>query len=192
MKRQIPRMAAGRGGNVTVTYTGGNDSQTMPSREEHQFLTDTMILRNTLAHHGPAIRDRLKKYGYKYGWRDVRLMISVLTRLQDRLLDTMPPRRQDYYHRLATAGRYKVEMGTVTDRRYVWADAEDLGALTEAAMSTECAMCVREGRELRGCRLRQALLALAPLDKGEDTGRFASCEYRWIASELIKDREVNL
>ena len=111
--------------------------QTMPNRGEHQFLTDTMILRNSLVHHGEQAAERLRAYGYRWGRRDVRLLISLVTRLQNRLLATMPPRRQAYYDRLSTAGVYRVEMAGPSDRRYVWADAEDLAALTEAAMVTE-------------------------------------------------------
>lgn len=164
----------------------------MPGRAEHQFLTDTMILRNSLAHYGEAVRDRLRTYGYRWGWRDVRLMMSLLNRIQDRLLATMPAKRQAYYDRLATAGIYRVEMAGPSDKRYVWADAEDLAALTEAAMMTECAMCVREGRELRECRLRGALLALAPPKEAEPDGPFATCGYRSVASSLIAGNETHI
>ena len=167
-------------------------AQTMPNRGEHLFLTDTMILRNSLVRHGEAVRDRLRDYGYRWAWRDIRLLISLVTRLQDQLLATVPPKRQAYYDRLATAGVYRVEMPGPVDHRYVWADAEDLAALTEAAMLTECAMCVREGKELRECRLRQALLALAPLTQTDESDRFATCEYRDTASSLISGRETHL
>lgn len=166
--------------------------QTMPNRGEHQFLCDTMILRNSLVKHQEAVRDRLRNYGYRWAWRDIRLLISLVTRLQNQLIGTMPPRRQAYYDRLATAGVYRVEFQGPTDKRYVWADAEDLAALTEAAMLTECAMCVREGRELRECRLRQALLALAPLTQADEDDVFAVCEYRGTASSLIAGDETRL
>ena len=179
---------------VRRARTPGNPAkeQTMPGRGEHQFLTDTMILRNSLVRHGDAVRDRLRAYGYKWAWRDIRLLTSLVTRIQDQLLGTVPPKRQAYYDRLATSGVYRVEMAGPVDRRYVWADAEDLAALTEAAMLTECAMCVREGRELRECRLRQALVALAPLDPADVNDRFATCEYRGTASSLISGEETHL
>lgn len=164
----------------------------MPNREEHLFLCDTMLVRNSLIKHGEAVRDRLRPT-YRYIWRDIRLAVALITKIQNRLCDTFPPKRQLYYQKLAEHGRYKLDLpGPALGKNYVLADTEDLAVLTQAAMENQCAMCCLYGRELRGCRLRGALLALAPRDPADEDAPFDSCEYRDIASALARGEETRI
>lgn len=168
------------------------DKWRMPDRQEHKWMCDTMVARNALVAFGPAVRERLRPL-YPGCWRDMRLIEALLDKLQRQMMETMPPRRREYYQRLAGEGVHRVDFpNPVRTRDWVLADADDLGALTEAAMTSQCAMCVMMGSEIKRCRMRSALLSLAPLKTADENDRFAECEYRRIASQLVKGEEVSI
>ena len=66
--------------------------------------------------------------------------------------------------------------------------AADVIGRIEAAMRGECAMCIREGRDVKRCRLRDALLPVAPPSEFSRYG----CEYRQPASQLVQGDNVIL
>ena len=163
--------------------------KTMPNRKENRFMTNLMVVLHTLLSDREAAEKRLMEYGYRYAKRDIALLIAMDNRLQEQMLSTMPDRRIAYYQKMANEAQIVIEFpGAVKLDRHVLMEVEDLGALAEAAMRGECAVCIRDGREVKRCRLRDALLPIAPPREFSRVG----CEYRRPASQLIQGEDVTI
>lgn len=163
--------------------------KTMPNRKENRFMTNLMVILHTLISDRDAAEARLTAYGNRDARRDVGLLIWLTNRLQEQMLATMPDRRLDYYKRMAQEAQIVIDFpGPVPRGRSLLVDVRDLAAITEAAMQNECVMCTRSGREVNRCRLREALLTVAPPSEFSRTG----CEYRNPASQLIQGQEVTI
>ena len=159
----------------------------MPTRAENRFQTNLMVVLHTLLSDREAAERRLREYGYKNARRDIGLLIWLVSKLQDEMLSTMPERRYWYYRRMAQEAQIIVDFpGPVRKSRGLLVDVQDLAAMTEAAMKSECIMCMRDGREIRRCRLRDALISVAPPTEISRIG----CEYRGAASQLVQDQDV--
>ena len=165
--------------------------RTKPSRLENEFMMNLMILRNSLAVCSPACRERARRAG-KWVWRDIRLMLTLVCRIQEQLLKTMPDSREEYYRAYAQHGHYELHMnGPVRTARHILMTDRHAAALAEAAMKSECILCMREGNEIGRCELREALLESAvPTELQE--GRFRKCEYRDAAGALIEGKDVTI
>ena len=132
--------------------------KTKPNRRENEFMLNLMILRNTLRTNAPSCRDRARLAG-KWIWRDIRLMLTLVDRIQGAMLTTMPESRDEYYSAYAKHGHYELHIdGPVKTARHLLVTDKHLGAICEAAMKSECILCMREGGEINRCELREALL----------------------------------
>lgn len=165
--------------------------KTNPNRRENEFMMNLMILRNTLRTNAPACRERARLAG-KWTWRDIRLMTTLVDRIQDAMLTTMPPQRDEYYSNYARHGHYELRIdGPVRGGRQLLVTDRHLAAITEAAMKSECILCMREGSEISACPLREALLEAAPPTEIQE-GRWRKCEYRKAAGQLIEGKDVTV
>ena len=163
--------------------------KTMPTRKENRFMTNLMVVLHTLRSDRDAAEARLKAYGYRWSRRDTGLLIHLVDKLQAELLETMPDKRIGYYRRMAQEAQIVIDYpGPVPRKNSLLIDTQDLAAITEAAMRHECAMCIRDGREIRDCRLREALLPIAPPAEFSRTG----CEYRQPASQLVQGEDITI
>ena len=167
--------------------------KTKPNKRENEFMMNLMILRNTLLQNGPAMRERAGKAG-KWVWRDIRLATVLICRIQEALLRTMPQSRDDYYTAYAKHGHYELHMnGPIRTARHLLITDKHLAAICDAAMENECQMCMRDGKEIDRCMLREALLEVAaPTEIGEGDSPFRRCEYRDAAGQLILGKEVTI
>ena len=180
-----------RTGEKVSNLAKASPARTKPNRVENEFMLNLMVLRNALVAMGPAMRDRARRAG-KTTWRDIRLMTVLCCKVQEELLATMPKGRDDYYLAYAKHGHYELVMnGPLRNERLVLISDKRLAALCEASMESECIMCTLEGSEIARCPLRQALLEVAPPRKVLD-GKWARCEYREAASQLINGKEVTV
>lgn len=162
--------------------------KTKPNKAENFFMMDLMILKNSLAVRMDAVRDWLKKVN-RYGWRDLRLLFSLVDRIQSQLVQTMPESRLDYYAALARSGRYHLDIeGPVRQGRMVLISDIHLAQLCETVMESECLMCLKTGNEVDKCPIRQALLEVAP--PTEIIGY--RCEYENAARSLVRGEEVRI
>lgn len=169
----------------------GQPEKTNPNRKENEFMMNLMILRNSLMVNSQACKDRAKRAG-KWTWRNIRILTALVCKVQDELLATMPDRRNAYYANYAANGHYELVMnGPKRSERFVLISDRHLAALTEAAMETECIMCMRQGSEIEKCPIRKALMEVAPPTELQD-GRWAQCEYRDAASSLIRGQDVTV
>ena len=165
--------------------------RTKPNRRENEFMMNMMVLRNTLMANGPAVKERAKRAG-KYTWRDIRLMTRLVEKVQNAMLATMPKERDGYYMSYAQHGHYELMMnGPIRNTRMVLISDRSLGAVCEAAVTSECAMCMREGSEIGQCLLRKALLEVAPPTEIQD-GRWRKCEYRDLAGQLLREESIEI
>lgn len=164
-----------------------------PNKRENEFMLNLMVLRNTLLRNGPACRERAKLAG-KWIWRDIRLATVLIDRIQEALLRTMPASREEYYTAYAHHGHYELHIdGPIRMPRQVLITDKHLGTICEAAMLSECIMCIREGNEIDHCELRDALLETAAptaIQKGDSP--FRKCEYKDAASQLLHGKDVTL
>ena len=164
-----------------------------PNKRENEFMLNLMVLRNTLLRNGPACRERAKLAG-KWIWRDIRLATVLIDRIQEALLRTMPASREEYYTAYAHHGHYELHIdGPIRTPRQVLITDKHLGTICEAAMLSECIMCIREGNEIDHCELRDALLETAAptaIQKGDSP--FRKCEYKDAASQLLHGKDVTL
>ena len=166
-------------------------ARTKPNRRENEFMLNLMILRNTLRTNAPACRDRARAAG-KWIWRDIRLMLTLVDRIQDALLKTMPESRDEYYTAYARHGHYELRIdGPVRTARHLLVTDQHLAAIAEAAMKSECVLCMREGSEIGQCPLREALLEAAAPTEVQD-GLWRKCEYRDAAGQLIQGKQVTV
>ena len=167
--------------------------KTKPNRKENEFMLNLMILRNTMKQNAPACRERARLAG-KWVWRDIRLLTVLVERIQEKLLRTMPDSRDDYYRAYAQHGHYELHMnGPVRTARHILMTDKHAAALAEAAMKSECILCMREGSEIGRCELREALLESAAPSAIEDgDSLFRKCEYRDAAGALVQGKDVSI
>ena len=159
-----------------------------PNRKENEFMLNLMILRNALFAHAPAIRERARQAG-RYTWRDIRLAARLVEKIQDALIRTMPPGRDQYYAGYAEHGHYELMInGPIRNKRLVLISDIHLAQLCEAVMESECLMCLKTGTEVDKCPIRQALLEVAP--PTEINGY--RCEYEGAARSLVRGEEVRI
>lgn len=169
----------------------GKAARTKPNRRENEFMMNLMILRNTLHRNAPECRERARRAG-KYVWRDIRLLTRLVDKIQEAMMETMPPGRDEYYSAYARHGHYELRIDSpVRNARHVLISDINLAAICEAAMENECLMCMREGGEINQCPLREALLEVAPPTEVRESG-WRQCEYRNAAGDLIHGREITV
>ena len=163
-----------------------------PNKRENEFMLNLMILRNTLRVNAPACRERAKQAG-KWTWRDIRLMLRLVDKVQGAMLRTMPASRDDYYAAYAMHGHYELHIdGPVRTPRMLMVTDRNLASLAEAAMKSECIMCMREGSEVNRCALRDALMESAVPTAYQEDGKWKKCEYRDAAGQLIRGEDVTI
>jgi hypothetical protein len=166
-------------------------ARTAPNKYENRFFMDLMILRNTLLANMEHSRERLKKTG-KWAWRDARILLALVQKTMDRLMDTMPESRLGYYETIRQHGRYVMTLeGPVRQPREVVITDVRLGAITDAAVRGECGLCLKEGHEVEKCPLRDALLEVAPPGEIKSGYQFG-CEYRDVSRQLDAGEDLEI
>lgn len=155
------------------------------SGREMKAIEMLAALDSRLVQAGDAMRPRLKRI--PNGWRQWRLITSSVERLLLQIYDTLPRKNLMYMHNLCQNGEVVIRFVPVT-RAPEWMMIldEDLKLLLNAAMASECAVCLRDGPEVRRCPLRGALQRLAPAHDECATG----CEYRNVAIRCELGRYV--
>lgn len=98
------------------------------------------------------------------GWRNFRLAQATVSRLMDKIYETLPDKTLRHMARLCANGeiviRPKAVIPRLDDAQIVL--NEDLRVLVNHAMAAECAMCLKDPREQKKCELRRAMENVAP------------------------------
>ena len=167
-------------------------NKTMPNRQENAMMLYLMALLNTLNRNSEAVKDRLSVF--RYGWRDLRLLLRLVDKVQIMLLHTMPDKRLDYYAKIAEHGKVIVDIpGPIPKGRHILITDKNLAAITEAAMRAECVLCMKDGKGVKGCPIRAALLEVAPPAAiNEHYDWYNPCEYHEPARALEHGETIRL
>lgn len=157
------------------------------NRREQEFFIQLLLLRNDLYSNAESVRERLKDY--PGDWRDLHLILKLAEKIQNHLSLTIPPERLLRYKELVNHGKYMLEFpGASPNGHYKLVDVKELSDLGEAAIRGQCSMCMLDGKEIKRCPLRNALLTVATPTQISKYG----CEYRKAASDLNANREVSI
>lgn len=168
-----------------------SDDKKMPNQQENIFLHDIMILRNDLVRYSESVHARLAPS--PGAWRDLRLMLHLVRKIQATLLDTVPDSKVAQLYHVSQHGQFFIEMpGPVRKNRFVTVGESDLSVLMQAAMANECVMCLREGKEIKRCPLRAALIQVTPPGKIIENPPLLGCEYRDIGCAIARGEYVEL
>ena len=166
--------------------------KTAPNRSENQFMMDMLLLRNAVMARAEKVKDRLGMVN-PHAWRDLRLLASLVERIQNQMLATMPDSRMEYYSALARHGRYHLDVdGPIRKGRAVVITDFKLAALCEAVMENECVMCLKDGADIEKCPIRDALLEVAPPSETQIDGAVYRCEYAGAAGQLVEGRDITI
>lgn len=123
---------------------------------------------------GDALRERLRMV--PNGWRDYRLIFSTLDRLLLKLYDTIPQKGRLYLQKLSKHGEILIRFSPAArSQEWLLIRDDDLAVIANLAMASECAICLKQGREAKKCELRKALENIAPPHDGHPAG---GCGYQ--------------
>lgn len=115
------------------------------------------------------------------GWRDFRLAVTKVERVLSAVYKTLPTRTLIHMQKLCQYGqiviRPKPAIKLPDDVQIV--DADDLRMLINTVIGSECAMCVKDAKGQKGCKLRRALENVAPTAKVHRDGL---CAYTDVAA----------
>lgn len=146
------------------------DVDMMPlSGKELKCVEYLVAMESRVLEVGDAMRERLKKI--PNGWRQFRLLVSTLDRLMPEVYDTVPNKTRMYLKNIMENGEVLIRFIPVS-RNPEWklVKDEDLAVLINLAMAGECAICMKQGREAKKCKLRGALENIAPPLEGHPAG----------------------
>lgn len=121
------------------------------------------------------VKDRL--HTIKNGWRDWRLMRSLLRKMSDNLLDTMPDKEIIYLNKMLEHGEIFMRLRPpIRDTEYQLVENAVITRIVNKIMQDECAICFREGRDIKHCQLRKDLHMIVPCADKYDP--MVECVYR--------------
>lgn len=152
--------------------------------KEMTMLEHLVLLDARMNQYSDFMRDRLG--AVEHGWRDWKLVQSKVTYLVDALYKTVSKSNAMHFYLLHQYGEAHItERPVVHQKGYTNISGDDLQVLLEIVVRNECMMCMKEGKEVKKCKLRKLLLNLAP-PKEVDT---RWCEYQKIATDTAKMKE---
>ena len=108
-------------------------------------------------------------------WRMARTMVrNTLIKL----IDTLPAKRKHTIDIYREHGELTLKINPLKglDDFDVVVPADDYNVIATAAMKSQCATCMLEGKDVKRCRLREALNTAVP-PKNEKVSKFG-CEYQ--------------
>ena len=109
---------------------------------------------------------------------------------QDRALvckngHTFDPSKKGYVHFLPNARPSKYDAALSEARRRILE-----GGFYDAVIENECMMCLKDGKEINKCKIREALLEVGPPTEIIEDG--IGCEYRDVPGQLIRGEIVTV
>lgn len=119
------------------------------------------------------------------GWREYRVALSAIDRLLPKLYETMTSKHLRNIENMLRHGRVVIRVNAAaSETDYTLAAEDDLETIINAAMGSECALCLKEGADAKRCELRKALINICPPEGDDGNG----CWYaRHAATRPLKD-----
>lgn len=153
---------------------------TEPNSKEIHTIEYVACLDKQLSNAEKHLKDRLK--GIPNGWRDFRLVAKTTERLLDKLYDTVPDKTKLHMQRMEEFGQVIIRPNPAIklpgDVQVVLLD--DLLMLVNTTIASECAVCLKDSREQKKCKLRKALMNITPPKEVPEGGL---CAYAEVAAK---------
>lgn len=151
---------------------------------EMRVLEYLAAMESKMIESGDTMRERLK--AIPNGWRQWRLMASILDRLLEQLYAIIPVKNLRHMQQICAFGEVLIRMRPpVHTPEYTLLREDDLKQLMDVAIRQECAMCLKEGKEIDRCPLRKAMWNIAPPMEEHPI----SCEYSLIAIAMADEKQ---
>ena len=155
------------------------------SSKEVRLIEYMAVLDKKLSESGERMEERIRSVPDLY--RQYRIAQVAMDKLIRGLYDTLPPKSLRRMQREAESCEVSIRpvssLNNFTDSRVVL--LEDLDAIISVAMRSTCSICMKEGADIRKCKLRNALIDIAEHYKITDG---ALCEYAYEATDdVLKD-----
>lgn len=116
------------------------------------------------------------------GWRNFRLAFTTVEKLLKQIYLTLPDKTVMHFDKMYQFSevviRPKPAIKLPDDVQFV--NTDDLRLLINLAIKHECAVCLRDAREQKKCKLRKALMHIAPPAELLADGLY---NYVYVASE---------
>lgn len=150
--------------------------RTKMTGKERQALGFFFALLDVFYKHSGTLEGRLRAQGGS-AWREWRLAHTLLLKSSNALVDSLTDDDLRWEQRLIQNAKVSIDMpGPLTRPDYMIVDTRDMMLIGAIAGSHECALCVRQGKDVKRCRLRDALMRVSPLPDGEELGG-GYCEF---------------
>ena len=147
---------------------------------ELRAITHIAVLDNSFEQDGQYLEKRLRSVPDLY--RQYRIAKAAMSKALSGLYDTLPLssllRLQKTCANSEVLVRPKTTLAVQNDSLIVL--QKDMTTLINAAMSAQCAVCLKVGKETKKCELRKCLLNIVPPEEIDNT---FMCEYAKVASE---------
>ena len=155
----------------------GSTVQPRPMNGEEMRVIEYLTAMNSKINQaGDCMRDRLRSV--PNGWRQWRLMAVTLERLLPALYDTITKKNLRHLENICDHGEIIIRLRpAVRVPEHTLVSEDDLRTLVNAVMASECAICLKQGREIDRCSLRTAMLNICPPYEDPKT----SCGYQMVA-----------
>lgn len=142
--------------------------------KEKQAVAMCMAIHSEMHKESGILEKRLKAQGGN-AWRDWRCVMTMLDRLSGIIVDSMTDTDCLWLQRLLGHAKVGIDLpGPLKKKDYVIIDAKVLSHIVSLAAREECTLCTRQGKQIKRCELRDALLTVCPPPDGESDGW---CEY---------------
>lgn len=158
--------------------------QKEPTRYEYQAIERLAVLGCTINRDGECLKERLRSVPDLY--RQYRIAQTAVSKIVDGVYKTLPDNVKRRMLRESENCEFILRpvsvMSTRSTDSKVMLDT-DILTLVNSAMIARCSICIKNGREVKSCDLRKALMNVVTLDEPDNT---SLCGYARIASGLDK------
>ena len=132
-----------------------------PGSRELTAIEYLAALDSQLVRYQDVLRERLSSI--PNGWRDYRLIAAQTGRLVEKIYATLPLKTLQRMEGIARYGEIIIRMHPPCSiPEHILVRDDVLRLIINCAMSAECAICLRDGREIDACPLRKALESIVP------------------------------
>lgn len=175
MQAELEAAQAAKGRRVVMLPPVPAGVELQPLKGKELKCVEYLVgMESRIAESGDALRERLRMV--PNGWRDYRLIFATLDRLLLRLYDTIPTKGLQYLQKLTKHGEILIRFSPAArSQEWLLIKDDDLAVIANLAMASECAICLKQGREAKKCELRKALENIAPPHDGHPAG---GCGYQ--------------
>lgn len=153
-----------------------------PTSRETRSIEMIAVLDARLGNDRTYLEDRLRSVPDLY--RQWRIAETAVCKVVDGLYETLPNETKMRIRKLYNNGEVIVRpKGSLTrDNDTAIVLAKDLELLAKTVKSSECAMCIKSGKDIKRCKIRECFMRVSPPVQVFNENS-SLCEYATIANE---------